>query len=251
MNAPGAWHDPAAYTATALLNGTGWAWEFLRRNSTYRREWQAFMQTWNALEAAYGQAPNRDYARWKNDPRANVFDPPRHADESLTAWSERTGNDCVAIECAFGARWGLYKFPPDPALDATRLGDALCFREQPQLAKVVGADSDYLGQQRERIALGFDLDLPLKDQLDEARRFLIAHQHHLRRDAHMAMRTVASQRGTWQACLRVLDALEAGASAADIAVTLFDGDREAYSTHLHRALALHDRDYRHLPALPA
>lgn len=247
---PSDWTQDDHYAYTDALDGTGWAWEFLRRNTTYRREWQAFMATWSGLEADYGRIPNHDYARWKSDPRANAFEPPRAPEESIAAWTARTGNDCVAIECAFGARWGLYKFPPDPSLSAVELGDALCFREHPQLARIVGADSDYLGQTPERLALGFDLDLPLKDQLDQAKRFLIARQHHLRRDAGMAMRSVASQRDAWRAGLRLLDALEAGAAAITIAAMLFAGNRERYTERLHHALALHDSGYRALPGLP-
>ncbi|MCB1737857.1 MAG: hypothetical protein KDI42_07010 [Gammaproteobacteria bacterium] len=243
------WTNPAHYEYTRALDGSGWAWEFLRRNSRYRREWQAFMQTWLTLEAEYGQAPNRDYAGWKHDARANVFEPPLDAGETVAAWHARTGNDCVAIECAFGAKWGLYKFPPDPDRTATELGDALCFRAHPELAKVIRPDSAYLGQTEAQIAIGFDLDLPLKAQIEEAKRFLIARQHHLRRDAGLAMRSVTTQSDSWLHSLRILDALEANAAASEIAQTLFDGDRDAYAVHLHQALALHDEAYRALPGL--
>ncbi|MCB1734313.1 MAG: hypothetical protein H6981_12790 [Gammaproteobacteria bacterium] len=244
------WTDPGDYAYTDDLDGSGWAWEFLRRNHRYCRDWRTFMQTWRALEADYGQAPNRDFARWKLDPRANLFEPPREADETVTAWTERTGNDCVAIECAFGARWGLYKFPPDPERTAPELGDALCFREYPEVAKIITPDSSYLGQNSAQIALGFDLDRPLKSQLDEARRFLIARQHHLRRDSGLTLRTVATQKASWRLGLRLLDALEADAKAGTIAQTLFDGDRDRYTDQLHQALALHDDAYRALPGLP-
>jgi len=55
--------DPYAYCAT--LTRDQWAWEFLRRNPEYRSDYQQFIAIWRALEADYGEPPNRDFQRWK------------------------------------------------------------------------------------------------------------------------------------------------------------------------------------------
>ncbi len=84
------WHNAEDYTYTAHLNRAQWAWEFLRRHPGYRADWQWFWQTWRALEADYGAPPQRDFARWKRDPRA-------FRQESGTA------GGCVVV----ARRWGV------------------------------------------------------------------------------------------------------------------------------------------------
>ncbi|MGK0270413.1 MAG: hypothetical protein ACI88H_001059 [Cocleimonas sp.] len=49
------------------LNKEQWAWEFLRRNPEYQRDYKVFIHRWNSLEADYGEAPNPDTQRWQND----------------------------------------------------------------------------------------------------------------------------------------------------------------------------------------
>ena len=46
--------DP--YARCAGLTRDQWAWEFLRRNPDYRRDYRAFIAIWRALEADYGGA---------------------------------------------------------------------------------------------------------------------------------------------------------------------------------------------------
>ncbi len=46
------------------------AWEFLRRNPHYQKDYQQFITTWRALEQQYDVAPNRDFNTWKKDTRA-------------------------------------------------------------------------------------------------------------------------------------------------------------------------------------
>ena len=105
------WSDAQAYAFTASLNAGQWAWEFLRRNPGYQAEWQAFDAVWQALEADYGRPPDRDFSAWRLDPRAWL-----HAADCPEG-DCRVDQDRVLIECAMGARWGFYKFPPDPADD--------------------------------------------------------------------------------------------------------------------------------------
>ena len=112
---PPDWRHPNDYSYTAALSAERWAWEFLRRNPEYRHDWQAFITRWCSLEADYGKAPNRDFSRWKNDPRAYVSE----QDTDLICPDE-LGAACIIednkilIECWMGAKWGFYKFPLDP-----------------------------------------------------------------------------------------------------------------------------------------
>ena len=45
------------YAPCAGLTRDQWAWEFLRRNPDYQRDYRAFIAIWRALEADYGAPP--------------------------------------------------------------------------------------------------------------------------------------------------------------------------------------------------
>jgi hypothetical protein len=189
--------DP--YACCATLTRDQWAWEFLRRNPDYRRDHQAFIAIWRALEADYGVPPHRDFSRWKHDPRAYG---PLPGDGELAA---PTGELCVMedervlLECWMGAKWGFYKFPLDPERVAPG-PDELSWRPPPQAASPIAEPY--------RLDLGFDLSLPLPPQLEAARFRLVSRAAELRRQGHAAPMTVANQRARWTRMLRLLDGVE-------------------------------------------
>jgi hypothetical protein len=99
------------------------------------------------------------------------------------------------------------------------------------------------------MALGFDLSLPLKPQLEQARSLLLAEQRRLRVEGRLA--TVANRRGEWLLCLRLLDADEAGAADPSIARLLF-GDaaaRAEVASLRRRARDIMQGRYRCIPLL--
>ena len=233
------WLDPAAYAFTAGLSPQQWAWEFLRRNTEYRRQWQAFWDTWQALEAVYGSPPNRDFNAWKQDPRAWV--PAAECGDGEC----RVDRDKVLIECALGARWGFYKFPPDPAENDVVGRGLLVWREPERSAPALldPEDADYLGSDPEKVALGFDLALPLREQLDQAKRLLQV----LQRQRRLQPRSAASQRARWTLYLRLLDAEAAGAAPEVMAeVCAPDG----LESNLGAARDLAGGGYRRILLLP-
>ncbi len=198
--------NPANYRFAERLTREQWAWEFLRRNPDYRREWADFDATWRILEAAYGSPPNRDFTAWKQDPRAWV--PASECPEGEC----RVDQDKVLIECALGSRWGFYKFPPDPADDDPVGGGRLTWRERrsDHTVEVGPDDGDWLGTDPSRIAIGFDLRLPLRDQIEQAKRYLQMVQRQRVREGIVVPATVARLRERWTRCLRLLDADSAG-----------------------------------------
>ncbi|MFP5404590.1 MAG: transcriptional regulator domain-containing protein [Gammaproteobacteria bacterium] len=200
--------DPYAYCAA--LTRDQWAWEFLRRNPDYRRDYQAFITIWRALEADYGAPPNRDFSKWKQDPRAYG---PLPGDAGLAA---PTGELCmvederVLLECWMGAKWGFYKFPLDP--DRIAPGpDELSWRPPPPAT--ARAEDDPL-----RVDVSFDLSLPLPPQLEAAKFRLVGRAAELRRQGLAAPKTVANQSERWTAMLRLLDG--AGVPTTDNAALL-------------------------------
>lgn len=193
--------DP--YASCASLTRDQWAWEFLRRNPDYQRNYQAFITIWHALEADYGVPPDRDFQRWKQDPRAYG---PLPGDAELAAPGDElctVDDDRVLLECWMGAKWGFHKFPLDP----TRIApapDELSWRPPHQPGAPI--DASY------RLDLAFDLSLPLPPQLDAAKFRLVSRAAELRRTGLTAPKTVANQRGHWTQMLYLLDAEAAGLS---------------------------------------
>lgn len=188
--------DTDAYAYCVDLTRDQWAWEFLRRNPAYRRDYAAFIAIWRALEADYGAPPNRDFTQWKQDARAYG---PLPGDAELAA---PTGELCVVeddrvlLECWMGAKWGFYKFPLDPERVAPG-PDELSWR--PPLQSDGAVEAPY------RIDLAFDLSLPLPPQLEAAKFRLVSRAAELRRQGLAAPKSVANQRARWIAMLQLLD----------------------------------------------
>lgn len=239
------WRDARAYAFCDSLSREAWAWQFLRRNPDYRHEWKIFRSTWRALEADYGAPPDRDFQAWQRDPRAYVT---VGLDEA--AGDCRVDEDRVLIECALGARWGFYKFPLDPDTERPVIGEQLTWREVPQDVIVVHAEDDaYLSDDPARIALGFDLDLPLRDQLERAKRHLLATQRGRVRDGRVHMRSIIALAGDWRRYLRCLDGLAAGADPGELGEVL---DRTAAEIEVdsREARRLRDGGYREILTVP-
>ncbi|MBU2478761.1 MAG: hypothetical protein KKA36_06690 [Gammaproteobacteria bacterium] len=238
------WRQAPNYSYTNTLNAAQWAWEFLRRNAEYQSDYRQFMQTWLALEADYGAPPERDFQAWKADPRAY-----------LKVAGDCAADDCsvdqdkVLIECALGAKWGFYQFPRDPALSALEFESPPAWREIQQEARLISAaDLDYLGGDPHRVALGFDLDMPLKEQLERARLYLGRAYAGARRDKSFRPRSVAQYRAQWCLYLRILDAEAVGAHADDYIAVLPGG--LSHTEIVAEAHRLCGGDYREIPLLP-
>ncbi len=239
------WRDPQSYAYTETLTAPLWAWEFLRRNPVYQQERAAFWRTWQALEADYGTPPQRDYLRWKQDPRAYVQATDAAGDGC------RIDQDKVLIECALGERWGFYQFPQDPALRADELVGGITWREPPrEVHRVIDGGDPFIGAGDGRLALGFDLRLPLREQLERAKRHLQMLQRRGVREGSLRMHTVKSLRGEWLLALRCLDAQAAGADAQSVAVSLNKVDAQAYERYLQEGQRLRDGGYRDIAWLP-
>jgi hypothetical protein len=232
------WRNPQDYIFTQRLTAAQWAWEFLRRNPLYQAEWRDFIAAWRALEAQYGKPSKRDIAAWKRDPRAWV--PAERCGESDC----RVDGNKVLIECALGARWGFYKFPPDPQDDDPVGGERLVWREErleiPLLEAEATAPSDL-----KRAALVFDLGLPLAPQLEQAKRRLQIEQRRRIREGRLVPPCIADHAANLAHGLQLLDAAAAGAPIGEQARILGIGTKDVERT-LKQALALRDGGYRDL-----
>lgn len=206
------WRDAALYAFDPPLTREEWAWQFLRRNPEYRRDYAWFIATWQQLEAEYGVPPKRDFFRWKQDPRA------WRAEAEFAGCGTEVcpgENDQVLIECWLGAKWGLRKFPIDPAVTRPAPGIELDWREQPVVVAKL-EPGDELSPSPVKMALEFDLELPLAAQLDQARIRLVARRRALEQAGRLPWRAVRAAAATWGRWLRLLDGVEVGAGMDEL-----------------------------------
>ena len=180
-----------------------WAWQFLRRNPEYQRDYADFITRWRALEADYGKAPNRDFPRWKNDPRAWVRegDPDLGCDNAAGACVIENGK--IMIECWMGAKWGFYKFPQDPEKENPAYPGELLWREQ-ELHPALLPPGESASTQPELAAVQFDLRLSFSDQWEEARKLLAAERRARGKNGELRPR-IRDNISLWQCCLDYLD----------------------------------------------
>jgi hypothetical protein len=233
------WRSSADYATCVGLSRDQWAWEFLRRNPDYQSDFARFIAIWRALEAVYGAPPQRDFPRWKLDPRA--YGPlPGAAPNSL---DEATGELCVVddervlIECWIGAKWGFHKFPLDPARSTPPTPEELSWRPPPPATPRSEGDPY-------RLDLAFDLARPLPPQLEAAKLRLVSRAAELRRSGLPAPLSVASERTKWTRWLRLLDAQAASATLESIKESSLCDGAENYAQELGEALAMSRQGYR-------
>ena len=74
--------NDADYTYTEQLDANGWAFEFLRRNSDYRADFEAVYTTREQLRAQHGPFKDNKSA-WCQDKRAWTYEPPIKEGEIL------------------------------------------------------------------------------------------------------------------------------------------------------------------------
>lgn len=248
------WRNPVAYRFTAHLNQGQWAWEFLRRNGDYQRDWNWFISTWRELESDYGAPPKRDFLRWQQDPRAYRDAKGIERNNDPNSNCATTDDDSpVFIECWMGAKWGFLKFPPDPSLDTVSSPEPVSWRKIETSVQIVGTDEIRSRNNDHVVGLQFDLTLPLKAQLDAARVYLIAEQRRRQQEHTLQLQTIAGNVQRWTQLLRLLDAEAAGAPIERIADLLFvdhADPRAAISAARNEAHDMLNGGYRQITVLP-
>ena len=231
------WRQEADYAYCQQLDLSGWAWQFLRRNPAYQADYTEFINLWQQLEEAYGAPPQRDFFKWKQDPRA------WRAEAEITNCGSEIcpgENDQVLIECWLGAKWGFRKFPIDPAI---LLPDSLSWREFP--IRVAAIENGGFVPSPDRLALIFDLALPLPAQLEAAKNRLIAASNRLARSGNQAPRNQREGAPIWLTQLRILDALAASEALPTIAQAL-NLHATGLEVLVEAAIAMRDGGYRRL-----
>jgi hypothetical protein len=188
--------DEYAYTSELKLKQ--WAWEFLRRNPDYQKDYQWFIQLWRSLEKDYGCAPDVDYQAWKQDPRCyKIIDMASAADGNCAV-----SDDKLLIECWMGNKWGFYQFPVSPELNA--LAVDITWRPLPQDYHAPENSND-LNKEKLNYDIRFDLSKSLKEQLASAKHEVLIAQRRLRKLGDLCAYTLEGKKMMWRSCLEFID----------------------------------------------
>ena len=115
--------------------------------------------------------------------------------------------------------------------------EELTWRDQPITVEFL--DANPKDDSPERVALGFDLGLPLEPQIEAARRKLATLRHALNRGGCLPPLTPARGAAIWTVWLRLLDGLGAGATEAELEAALGPiriADARAMACHGYRRI---------------
>ena len=203
------WMDAETYPKANSLNDTFWRWEFLRRRSDYRDDWERYFPSSYEFDLACSKDPN--YPTRYNKP---VFTPDH------PAFKARMPNSLEKYHLS-----GL----PNPAIAKPWM---LSF--DPEYGRIYfGHGPDWLAGGEEislclpewKVAVVFDLKRSLTTQIEKVEADLREWQSH---QAGQKLER-RKRRDDWPLYLRVLDAVEAGVSYAEVGRRLLhiEDDEEA------------------------
>jgi len=121
------------YSYTSSHQKEQWAWEFLRRNPEYQRDYKAFIHRWHTLENLFGKGAECNHQAWQNDIRslANEWDNEMTLLEELPgAERDNTTQEPVQIDVWMQQKWGFECFPIDPMEQSAEVFEQIKWSEQ-------------------------------------------------------------------------------------------------------------------------
>jgi len=184
------WRDPKDYGFTKKLTSEGWAWEFLRRNPEYRKDWERELKIYVQKQ------------RENPTEKLSVDDP----------WFGITPVEDSSL------RWGLYVLAnPDqdtPYLLFKRLFGRITLSKRFEFFMGTPIE-DIENCKPEAIPDGkasvmFDLRIPIKPQIEKARKALLRIQQELKDKRIIKIINPRLRRSQWPDDLRVFDAKTEG-----------------------------------------
>ncbi len=232
---------------------TGWAWEFLRRNPKYVKDWILFNEEAKIYNGKYGP-------QWPKHSSTLRYHPPLFPNETERQWTKRClENDAdferMTLERSYAKKWGLGKklFDPDKTYKMIkkkiRFSDPLLYpRSVDALSELTpffeDPDDPFNVVDPEFIVLAFSLKISIENQIDIAQKLLVKKKHIKLDKGHR-------DRSSWQLYLRVLDARSPPdkTSFKDIGVTLkiASGDEYPDNKATNRTRACHKRAKKIMP----
>lgn len=226
------WRKREDYNFPKSFSGSGWAWQFLRRNPDYRADYESLTELLQRLAPEYGSLDEPQvWKRLMNVPGAIGYDPPRLEDESDVEWSRRCGYlnpKKQRIDLFLQRRWGIRGTLPNPLTE--NLIEPVFYdpRDWPRLVTLDECSDYFLDEGYEHeypnVLFAFNVGLPLNNQISRLRS-LVGEILKVRKEQGLESHIGKWQhRDQWVKYLRVLDGYEDGATTIDIVDTLYSGE---------------------------
>ena len=259
------WDDVKAYPKPKDLDWGQWAWQFLRRNPEYQKDyenWQALIDT---LPADCNRLPSAE-----EDIRFSFFDPPAKAGETYKEYLKRVG--AYRQSPVFNSLPGKYGYKPffERRLASERRW-LECGLEPPEqelfrgffftevgLEMVLG--SPEIVDHKVELQVGnfeawvpINLEWPIDIQLKRAKRPLEQYKSHLKKKWGLEPIETRYQIKKFPYYIRLLDAEVSDADVKTMAACLLPNQENEHPEYraskniqqgLARAKRLRDRDYR-------
>ena len=182
------------------LSANQWAWEFLRRNKEYQKNYQWFISTWRELEKDYGQPPNMDHLAWKQDPRSYKLMDINDSENTSCAVSDNK----LLIECWMGYKWNFFQFPVDPVLNSYEIKGEIQWR--PIDIQILAKKYQWQENcQQLSYHIEFDLTQTLKEQFEQLKQQVAIAQRHLKHDAIFSSYSIQGRGPSWQKAFAIFD----------------------------------------------
>lgn len=113
------WKNVDDYSFMANLDGHGWAWEFLRRNQQYEKDYATYTKQMNEEIEKYGPYPSRIFLNKIPSEHLYYFSPPKIENESVNSWFQGNLHNKQVPRFFRPDQWCAYKWKirsalPDP-----------------------------------------------------------------------------------------------------------------------------------------
>lgn len=252
---PPDWRDESAYPSKADdLSLSGWAWEFLRRNPEYQKDYEHFASLpdyhANGAKTAKWHCTS---AMWWDDPELRYCKQPLLPDEDTIAeYFYRTKDNTpfrYSLEDYFLEKWGIDTEMYDPSCD----DGYMCLWREPELPKElliynpetypelselhsVKPDSMF------EVTLRFDLRYSIEKQIKEAEKILLHSKEGLKEHAlfpdlknKIVIDRKSIQIKKLPMYLRVYDGMQSGETFPEIGMVIFRSTKQSASADKTRA----------------
>lgn len=245
------------------------AWEFLRRNPEYQKDWADYLDVCCSIIPHFSQQvklSDADYCTLEDHPGFARYDPPLLAGENESSWLKRVGRGTrMSLSDWYARKWGLRNRFPDPffAYEKSPVGLLdINFNNECGACMVTenweGFKDGKIYSLHRQAALAFDYSLPIDPQIKAASRYLKNHQKWLIKNDVVAAFLNKIPRKELVVYLRMLDAEAVGVNVAKIAKVIYPHEANLapdYSTtkKVRKALEVarlwRDKWYRLLPSM--
>ena len=220
------WRCKDDYLFTDKLDNAGWAWEFLRRNPEYVKDWRvAVEQQQNFIKSQAGNI----FSTHRNP--YVMFDPPLASGESPDHWLMKEGVEYHSPLVGYGKKWQLNGHIHDPTNDSPPKFDQIAsvklldWEELGEYYTSVAEHSDIQIQTSHIAVVGIDLSRTITSIESELKKIIA--QEKADRSVTGISQIQAKKKSNWPIFLRIWDAKLVKTSHAKIGAELMPEMDEA------------------------